>query len=98
VPQVTIGAFGRFQVVPRYLGKNGDQASSDEIYRWAPLSRLISPDPPSLSGKASVAPTTIMNVSWAADHRVIDGATIARFSNAWKSYLETPTLMLGNLK
>lgn len=50
------------------------------------------------SGKASIAPTTIMNVSWSADHRVIDGATIARFSNSWKGYLETPTLMLGSLR
>lgn len=73
---------GRFQVVPRYIGKNGKFVSSEEIY----------------SGNATIAPTTIMNISWAADHRVIDGATIARFSNAWKSYIETPTLMLGTLK
>jgi len=82
VPQVAIGAMGRFQVVPRYIGKNGKFVSSEEIY----------------SGNATIAPTTIMNISWAADHRVIDGATIARFSNAWKSYIETPTLMLGTLK
>lgn len=36
----------------------------------------------------------IMNVSWCADHRVIDGVTMASFSNAWKKYLEQPTLFL----
>ena len=29
-------------------------------------------------------------ISWAGDHRVIDGATMANFSNAWKGYLEKP--------
>ncbi|XP_063962576.1 lipoamide acyltransferase component of branched-chain alpha-keto acid dehydrogenase complex, mitochondrial-like [Lytechinus pictus] len=40
----------------------------------------------------------IMKVSWSADHRVLDGATIARFSNQWKSYLEQPATMLMDLK
>ncbi|XP_059151576.1 lipoamide acyltransferase component of branched-chain alpha-keto acid dehydrogenase complex, mitochondrial-like isoform X2 [Physella acuta] len=40
----------------------------------------------------------VLNVSWSADHRVIDGATIARFSNLWKSYLEDPTTFLLSLK
>ena len=39
-----------------------------------------------------------MSVSWSADHRVIDGATVARFSNLWKSYLENPSLMTLDLK
>lgn len=36
-------------------------------------------------------------VSWSADHRVIDGATMARFSNAWIRYLEQPATMLLHL-
>ena len=33
-----------------------------------------------------------------ADHRVIDGATMAYFSNAFKDYLESPELMLAELR
>ncbi|XP_027004399.1 lipoamide acyltransferase component of branched-chain alpha-keto acid dehydrogenase complex, mitochondrial-like isoform X2 [Tachysurus fulvidraco] len=40
----------------------------------------------------------VMNVSWSADHRVIDGATMSHFSNLWRSYLEQPTSMLLDLK
>lgn len=36
----------------------------------------------------------VMSVSWSADHRVIDGVSMARFSNVWKKYLEQPTLFL----
>eukprot|EP00547_Thalassionema_nitzschioides_P003840 CAMPEP_0194220390 /NCGR_PEP_ID=MMETSP0156-20130528/28251_1 /TAXON_ID=33649 /ORGANISM="Thalassionema nitzschioides, Strain L26-B" /LENGTH=510 /DNA_ID=CAMNT_0038950403 /DNA_START=156 /DNA_END=1691 /DNA_ORIENTATION=+ len=40
----------------------------------------------------------IMQISWSADHRVIDGATLARFSNRWKELIENPTLMMFLLK
>ena len=39
----------------------------------------------------------IITMSWSGDHRVIDGATIARFSNSWKAYLENPSTMLANM-
>ncbi|KAF9951607.1 hypothetical protein BGZ72_006921 [Mortierella alpina] len=45
-----------------------------------------------------VVPQTIVNVSWSADHRVIDGATVARFSEAWKSVIENPFLLGGMLR
>lgn len=67
-PQVSIGALGKMQTLPRF-DKDG------ELYK-----------------------AMIINVSWSADHRIIDGATMSRFSNLWKSYLESPSMMLLDLK
>ncbi|CAF4778599.1 unnamed protein product [Pieris macdunnoughi] len=65
--QVSIGALGKIQKLPRY----------DE--------------------EGNVKPAHILTVSWSSDHRVIDGVTIARFSNDLKSYLENPYLLLLDL-
>lgn len=46
----------------------------------------------------NVVAKQILNISWSADHRVVDGATMANFSNQWKEYLEQPGKMLLNLK
>nr|ACX47992.1 transacylase [Naegleria gruberi] len=46
----------------------------------------------------NVVPKHIMYMSWAADHRVVDGATMARFSNLWKEYLENPDNFIVALK
>ncbi|KAK3752237.1 hypothetical protein QZH41_012246 [Actinostola sp. cb2023] len=40
----------------------------------------------------------LVNVSWSADHRIIEGAVMCRFSNLWKSYLENPASMLIDLR
>lgn len=38
---------------------------------------------------------SVMHVSWSCDHRIIEGATLLRFSNKLKSYMENPTSMLA---
>jgi 2-oxoisovalerate dehydrogenase E2 component (dihydrolipoyl transacylase) len=43
----------------------------------------------------AVKAVNIMHVSWSGDHRIIDGATMVRFNNLWKSYLENPITMLA---
>ncbi|KAJ8904307.1 hypothetical protein NDN08_000828 [Rhodosorus marinus] len=40
----------------------------------------------------------IAHVTWAADHRIIDGATIANFSNLWKRHVENPAEMILEMK
>ncbi|KAI8116393.1 hypothetical protein FF38_14061 [Lucilia cuprina] len=51
---------------------------------------------PRFNEKNEVVKAYVMNVSWCADHRVIDGVTMASFSNVWKKYLENPALFLLN--
>ena len=41
---------------------------------------------------------TVMAVSWSADHRVIDGATMAKFSNMVKKYVQNLNLLALDLK
>jgi 2-oxoisovalerate dehydrogenase E2 component (dihydrolipoyl transacylase) len=95
-PQVAIGAFGKIRKVP-YLEDEGD----DEY-------------------EPTVGTRNMMNIFWAADHRVnitflylhillpsltihhifkvIDGATLARFSNRFKQFLESPPLFFSELR
>ncbi|CAG8588785.1 11372_t:CDS:2, partial [Cetraspora pellucida] len=40
----------------------------------------------------------VIPVSFCADHRIIDGVTVARFSEAWKNLLENPALMSVELR
>lgn len=49
---------------------------------------------PRFDASGNVIPAHIINVSWSADHRVIDGVTMASFSNTWKRQLENPNLFL----
>lgn len=41
-----------------------------------------------------IVKSSIVTLSWTADHRVIDGATVAKFSNSVKTYLENPALLV----
>ncbi len=52
---------------------------------------------PRFDENGNVEARSIMQVSWSGDHRTIDGGTIARFCNLWKSYLENPTTMMMNM-
>uniref|UniRef100_A0A3Q2Q2Z5 Dihydrolipoamide acetyltransferase component of pyruvate dehydrogenase complex n=1 Tax=Fundulus heteroclitus TaxID=8078 RepID=A0A3Q2Q2Z5_FUNHE len=53
---------------------------------------------PRFDGGGHVTRAHIMKVSWSADHRIIDGATMCRFSNLWREYLENPASMVLDLK
>ena len=81
---VAIGALGRVSKVPRYAST-------------LPPGAVQSSEAGS-SGSDQLVPAHMLQVSWAADHRVVDGASMARFSSKWKSYLERPETMLGELR
>eukprot|EP01099_Mayorella_cantabrigiensis_P001880 TRINITY_DN1821_c0_g1_i1.p1 TRINITY_DN1821_c0_g1~~TRINITY_DN1821_c0_g1_i1.p1 ORF type:complete len:540 (-),score=126.95 TRINITY_DN1821_c0_g1_i1:108-1688(-) len=49
---------------------------------------------PRFDSQGHVKPVQIIQLSWSADHRVLDGATVARFSTLFKRYVENPTSML----
>jgi len=53
---------------------------------------------PRYNDKDELIAVHIVNVSWSADHRVVDGATMARFSNQWKQYVENPSVLIMDLK
>jgi 2-oxoisovalerate dehydrogenase E2 component (dihydrolipoyl transacylase) len=48
--------------------------------------------------KGEVHEANVIGISYSADHRLIDGATTARFSKRWKQLVENPMLMLLSLK
>lgn len=52
---------------------------------------------PRFDEQGAVQRRAIMTITWAGDHRFIDGGTIARFCNAWKGFLENPETMLLHL-
>jgi len=52
---------------------------------------------PRFNDKGGVEARKIMQVSWSGDHRIIDGASIARFCNLWKLFLEKPSNMLVHM-
>ncbi|MGS2743479.1 2-oxo acid dehydrogenase subunit E2 [Halomonas sp. LS-001] len=53
---------------------------------------------PRFDAQGQVVRRAIMTVTWAGDHRFIDGGTIARFCNQWKACLEAPETMLLHLR
>lgn len=45
---------------------------------------------PRYNAKMELVPRQVMNIRWVGDHRHLDGASLARFSNSFKSYMENP--------
>ncbi|KAI9094805.1 hypothetical protein K1719_026611 [Acacia pycnantha] len=59
---------------------------------------LTLPEVSILAGDGSVYPASLMTVNIGADHRVLDGATVARFCKEWKNLIENPELLLMHLR
>ncbi|KZV19880.1 hypothetical protein F511_31983 [Dorcoceras hygrometricum] len=46
----------------------------------------------------NLCPASIMMINISSDHRVLDGATVARFCNEWKRFIEKPELLMLQMR
>uniref|UniRef100_A0A5B7C1U6 Dihydrolipoamide acetyltransferase component of pyruvate dehydrogenase complex n=1 Tax=Davidia involucrata TaxID=16924 RepID=A0A5B7C1U6_DAVIN len=53
---------------------------------------------PQFADDGNVYPVSVMSVNIGADHRVLDGATVARFSNEWKLFIEKPEILMLHMR
>lgn len=53
---------------------------------------------PAFDEAGQVTRNEVVNFSWSADHRIVDGATMARMGSRVRQFIESPELMLLNLK
>ncbi|KAH6831908.1 2-oxoacid dehydrogenases acyltransferase family protein [Perilla frutescens var. hirtella] len=53
---------------------------------------------PQFDEDGNVYPASIMTVNIGADHRVLDGATVAKFCNEWKLFIEKPELLMLRMR
>ena len=53
---------------------------------------------PRFDAAGAVVARDLTYISWTADHRIVEGAVMARFSNKVKQSLENPAAMLLNLR
>ena len=53
---------------------------------------------PAFNEQDQVIKKDIMNFSWSADHRVVDGATMARMAERVRTFVEEPGLMMARLR
>lgn len=53
---------------------------------------------PAFNEVAEVVKREVMNFSWSADHRVVDGATMARMAERVKGFVQEPAAMLTKMR
>ncbi|PRQ70434.1 hypothetical protein AAT19DRAFT_11183 [Rhodotorula toruloides] len=75
--QLAIGAIGRTRVEPRFV----DEARAK---------RVASGMEEAGAAELKVEPRLVMDVTFSADHRVVEGVELARLVESWKSIVENP--------
>ena len=53
---------------------------------------------PAFDDDGEVVKQEVMNFSWTADHRIVDGATMARMAERVRAFVEEPALMMARLR
>ena len=82
-----IGSIGGTYMSPVVLPPQVAIGAMGKIQR---LPRFVNED------SLDVEEVHLMSISWGGDHRVIDGASLGRFSNCFKGYMEQPLAFIIN--
>ena len=80
-PQVAIMAIGKARKIAKYV----EDSTKEDGYKFIPADTVSAPE---------LSSTLQINISISADHRILDGATVARFSARMKELIENPNVML----
>ena len=98
LPEVAIIAMGRIKKVPQ-ITEDGD------VY---PASIMTVRNLNNLSNKTQknnilfsylvTDPSLFSQINIGADHRVLDGATVSKFCNEWKRFIENPDLLVLHMR
>ncbi|SCV71661.1 BQ2448_3249 [Microbotryum intermedium] len=83
--QLAIGAMGRIRVEPRYM--KGSISEAKKIAQG-----LLDESEVEL---LRMEPRMLMDVTFSADHRVVEGAELAKLVESWKRIVEEPGRMSG---
>ncbi|GAA5855769.1 hypothetical protein JCM3766R1_000767 [Sporobolomyces carnicolor] len=86
--QLAIGALGRVRVEPRFATK-AEEERARQFARGEGRGG-------SLSSKQewNLEPRLVMDVTFSADHRVVEGVELARLVETWKNVIEDPTRLM----
>ncbi|GAA5979421.1 hypothetical protein JCM5350_003897 [Sporobolomyces pararoseus] len=85
--QLAIGAMGRVRVEPRF-SKGSEEERAKRVARGEEMEEE--------SGREwRIEPRLVMDVSFSADHRVVEGVELARLVETWKNIIEDPTRLLA---
>ncbi|GAA5982707.1 hypothetical protein JCM10908_006755 [Rhodotorula pacifica] len=83
--QLAIGAMGRMRVEPRFV----DEAGAKKVAQGVAVAEEVSLD------ALRVEPRLVMDVTFSADHRVVEGVELARLVETWKRIIEEPSRLLS---
>lgn len=89
--QLAIGATGRVRVEPRFA-KGTEEERAKQVARGQK-------DPVEMGAGGrqhdwKIEPRLVMDVSFTADHRIVEGVELARLVETWKNVIEDPTRLL----